>query len=249
MTQNARQCRAHCMRAQALHIKFSMRAVIIETGALTLRFLRFRCKDILLFDRPLRQTITYQGDALMRLKTLSCIAALALIGCTQTSVTTGYYDIQGVSAKTLDRQIRQKGPMKGHALASAEIKFEPLSILERQSEKGCDIKSAKIKVIANITLPRWRNRAGADPKLKRAFDNLARYAKMHEDIHVKIANAYARSMEKALIAIKPQKSCNLLEMKANRVIKTELDKHHKAQLAFDAAEQRFLRRLTKQAES
>lgn len=183
----------------------------------------------------------------MRLKFLSVIVATALVGCSQTSVTTGFYDIQGSTAKTLDKEIRKKGPLKGHALASAAIQFNPTSIIERETSAGCDIKSAKIKVIANITLPRWRNRAGADPKLKRAFDGLARYAKAHEKVHVKIANAYARSMEKALVAIKPQKSCRALEKRADRVIKAELAKHHKAQLAFDAAEQKFLRRIAKNA--
>lgn len=183
----------------------------------------------------------------MRLKLLSLISAAILVGCSQTSVTTGFYDIQGTTASKLDREIRKKGPLKGHALASAAIKFQPTSIQERETSAGCDIRSAKIKVIANITLPRWRNRAGANAKLKRAFDGLARYAKAHEKMHVKIANSYARRMEKALVAIKPQKTCNALQKRADRVIKAELKKHHKAQLAFDAAEQVFLRRIAKKA--
>ena len=133
----------------------------------------------------------------MRLKYVSLLTALVLVGCSQTTVTTGYYDIKGTTAKTLDREIRTKGPLKGHALASAAIKFEPTSIIERETSAGCDISSAKIKVIANITLPRWRNRSGADAKLKRGFDALARYAKAHEKMHVKIANAHARMLEKA----------------------------------------------------
>lgn len=182
----------------------------------------------------------------MRLKVLLPIMGLlVLAGCSQTAVSTGYYDIQGNTAKSLDRDIKRKGPLKGHALASAAIQFEPVSIVEKEDAKGCSISRARIKVIAKITLPRWKDRSGADAELKRAFNGLARYAKAHEKVHVDIANSYARSMEKSLQAIKPQKTCKQLQRVADRVIKAELVQHRKAQNKFDADEQRRLNRLIK----
>lgn len=184
----------------------------------------------------------------MRLKVLlPLLAMFSLIGCSQTVVSTGYYDIKGNTAKSLDRDIKRKGPLKGHALASAAIQFDPVSIVEKEDVQGCSISNARIKVIAKITLPRWKDRTGADSDLKRSFDGLARYAKAHEKVHVEIAKLYARNMEKALRAIKPQSSCKQLQKVADRVIKAELAKHRKAQNKFDADEQKRLMRLVKRS--
>lgn len=185
----------------------------------------------------------------MRLKVLlPFLGMIVLAGCSQAVVSTGFYDIQGNTAQSLDRDIKRKGPLKGHALASAAIQFEPVSIVEKEDAQGCSISRARIKVIAKITLPRWKDRSGADADLKRAFNGLSRYAKAHEKVHVKIANFHARSMEKSLTAIKPQSSCEKLQKVADRVIKSELAKHRKAQNKFDSDEQRRLSRLIASAE-
>ena len=54
---------------------------------------------------------------------LIAAAALEIAACTSTQsrVTTTYYTIRGVSGEDLDREIAAKGPLKGHALASAAI--------------------------------------------------------------------------------------------------------------------------------
>lgn len=184
-----------------------------------------------------------------RLALVVCAAALA--GCTSTrpTVTTAYYDVKGDTALHLDREIRRLGPNDGHAIAAAEIRFVPVSLRKTEDKRGCHVSEARIKVVANVTLPRWRNRSGSSEELKDAFDSMARYAKLHEAVHVAIANAAAREMESELLALPPHKTCEALEKRADALVRQVRKRHDRAQKAFDASEQRRLKKLFDEAGS
>jgi predicted secreted Zn-dependent protease len=173
------------------------------------------------------------------------LSALALIlaGCTSTSVSTGYYEVSGRTGKELDRSIARNAPMRGHAFAATQLTIIPVSVMTGEDENGCRVTSAKFKVDAKITMPRWTNRKGASKNLQDGFDMFADYARLHEEIHVKIGEAAAREMERSVMALQPQKTCELLEAKAKRVIEDVQREHHKAQLAFDAAEEKRITKL------
>jgi predicted secreted Zn-dependent protease len=179
---------------------------------------------------------------LLMLPVLSSLAA-----CTTSTVTTGFYDIKGKDEKSLDRSVRRFGPQNGHAFASTELRLVPLDIRPSTDARGCRVGTAKIKVFANITLPRWQDRAGASGDLKRGFDNYAAYAKLHEQQHVKIGEAAAGALESALLAIPPQKNCDVTLKKSKSVIRSILARHHRAQLTFDAIEKRRINALIRAA--
>ena len=172
----------------------------------------------------------------------------SLAACTTSTVTTGFYDVKGKDEKSLDRSVRKFGPQNGHAFASTELKLVPLSILPSVDARGCRVGTAKIKVVANITLPRWSDRSGAAGDLKRGFDNYAAFAKVHEQQHVKIGEAAAGALEAALLSIPPQKNCDVTLKKAKSTIRSVLSRHHKAQLAFDAVEKRRINSLIRSAQ-
>jgi predicted secreted Zn-dependent protease len=184
-------------------------------------------------------------DVLKRFLVLPALFSLA--ACTTSTVTTGYYDIKGKDEKSLDRSVRKFGPQNGHAFASTELKLVPLNIRPSSDARGCRVGTAKIKVVANITLPRWSDRSGAAGDLKRGFDNYAAYAKVHEQQHVKIGEAAASALESALLAIAPQKNCDVTLKKAKSTIRSVLARHHKAQLTFDAIEKRRINALIRAA--
>ena len=169
------------------------------------------------------------------------VAMTGLAGCTtQANVSTGYYDVKGNSARALDRGLRRNGPMNGHALASAELRFRPDVRFAANPSGQCRVASARIRVDAHITLPRWQERAGAPADLRKAFDGMAAYARKHEQVHVEIAEAAAHAMERRLMALPPQKSCAALERKGAAVISEISKLHNKLQLKFDADEQKRL---------
>lgn len=183
----------------------------------------------------------------MKLKSVALpLAALGLSACVSTSsqVSTSYYLVSGTTAEQIDSDIRRKGPLNGHALAVAAIRFEPVSVLQNVTTDSCKFAEAKFRVNAAITLPRWADKAqSSDRNLKRAWGNLSRYARDHEQVHVRIAERFAQQLGRDIEALPPQSNCEKLDRLAERVVKRIAGEHDRAQKAFDASEQRRLRAL------
>ncbi|WP_035267265.1 DUF922 domain-containing protein [Ahrensia sp. 13_GOM-1096m] len=171
------------------------------------------------------------------------IALTSLFGCVSTSpaVKTSFYTVNGQTGAQIDRELRVKGPLSGHALASAAISFEPVSVLQETTKAGCSFKTAKFRVKADITLPRWADRrASKDRDLRRAWDGLSKYAKLHEQMHVKIAEQFAKQIGESLMALPTHKTCEKLDKVAEKTFKRILRSHDRAQKRFDAIEQKRL---------
>ncbi len=179
--------------------------------------------------------------------TLPLICAIA--ACSSTAVSTGYYNVSGITGKALDRSIAQNGPMHGDAFAATRLTIIPVAVSPVETAEGCKVSRAKFKLNARITLPRWTDRKGASADLQDGFDMFADYARLHESIHVKIGEAAVREMEFAVLNIPPQPDCQRLEAKVKTVLADVQARHHKAQLAFDAAESKRISSLLKRASS
>lgn len=174
---------------------------------------------------------------------LAVIMLTPIAACNSTRVSTGYYDVSGSTGKALDNSIARNGPMRGDAFAATQLTIIPVSIVPLTTAEGCKVRSAKFRLNAKVTMPRWKDRAGASDSLQEGFDMFSDYARAHENVHVKIGEAAAREMEKEVLAIAPQKDCATLEKKVTAVLTKVQAKHHKTQLAFDAAEDRRIRKL------
>lgn len=180
----------------------------------------------------------------MQLMPYFLVPALGLLAaCSSTSVSTGYYEVSGSTGKALDRSIERNGPMSGDAFAATQLTIVPVSIVPVETVDGCRIRTAKFKLNARITMPRWTNRKGASADLQDGFDMFADYAKLHEGIHIKIGEAAALEMENQVLKIPPQKNCDVLEAKVKKALANVQARHHKAQLAFDAAEDKRIKAL------
>jgi predicted secreted Zn-dependent protease len=180
----------------------------------------------------------------MRLSYVSAFIGMAFISaCSSTTVTTGYYKVSGITGKQLDSSIASNGPMKGHAFAVTELQILPVKVNPVEDGTGCYIRNSKFKVVAHITYPKWSERKGASKDLKRGFDIFSSYARVHEQTHVRIGEAAARDMEDAIEAITPQPDCDVLLLKMKAAIKNIYAKHDRDQRAFDAAEQKRLRKV------
>jgi predicted secreted Zn-dependent protease len=184
----------------------------------------------------------------MRILPVLALPLVAILGaCSSTAVSTGYYNVSGTTGKALDRSIAVNGPMHGDAFAATQLTIIPVSLVPVETADGCRVRTAKFKLSAKITLPRWTNRKGASADLQDGFDMFADYAKLHESIHVKIGEAAAREMELSVLSISPQKTCERLEAKVKSVLDEVQARHHKAQLAFDASEDKRIKGLLKSA--
>ncbi len=182
------------------------------------------------------------------------ILAALLAGCTsspKTSVTLHYYQVGGNSIRQIDEDIRKNGPRingNQHAVAVSNIRMVPDVALANR-ENGCIVKRANIKVIAKVTLPRWKNRKGAKKDIARTWDSLDRYTRLHEAVHVTIADRYARLLESQLKNAKPKKSCDLAKKNARRIIAATMRKHEREQQKFDSEEKKRFAKLARQNKS
>ena len=189
--------------------------------------------------------------SMRRFLKIICVCALGAVvtGC-QTSrsrVSVDYYQIEGASTADLDRDIRRKGPVIGdgkHAVAVARIKIIP-NVAFKQAKRGCSVSRAKVAVDAKVTLPQWQGRASADKKLGQAWDNVDRYTRMHEAVHVAMAFNYAKRMEQELRALPPLPTCSDARQKATALVQRLLEEHDSQQKEFDAKEQRRFSMLAK----
>lgn len=188
---------------------------------------------------------------MIALKTLATIALLSsLVGCTavgeRTRLSVGYYDIKGNSFSELDQQILLHGPTVegvGKALAATKIKMVPDI---RFSQKGgkCFLTKTRVNVQARVTLPRLANQRQLKKSLQRAWRNLEEYARLHEAVHVAIADHHALEIEKSLAAMVPAKDCDTLKSNARSLAAKMLEKHELEQLKFDANEKKRIKSLT-----
>ena len=170
-------------------------------------------------------------------------------GCTavtqRTSVNVGYYNVGGASFSELDRQIALHGPQVpgvGRAIAATSVRMTP-SIRFGPVNGACRVTSARVRVQANVTLPRFADRNAATKKLKGAIDNIEAYARLHEAVHVSIADKFAEGAEKEIAALPPAPDCDILRERITVTYNRIMKEHEAAQLEFDAQEQRrFARR-------
>ena len=85
-------------------------------------------------------------------------------------------------------------------------------------------------------LPRWHPRGRTDKDVRIFWDTLAADIKRHEERHVEIAKQYGSELEKALLAIDRQDTCQLAAAKAKEVTARVLSDHDRAQAEFDRVE-------------
>lgn len=186
-----------------------------------------------------------------KIKYLSLIGAVTLAACTsigeRTQVSVGYYTVTGETFSEVDKQIKIHGPEVtgvGKALASTDLRMLP-SIKYEIFSGGCKITNARINVKARVTLPRHSNVDKLKAELAQAWNSLEEYARVHEAVHLAIADRYAISMEEAINRLAPAENCVQMREDANAIFSDLFEKHHADQLQFDADEKERIRGLAK----
>lgn len=185
--------------------------------------------------------------------TFAAAFLLVLAACTavgeRTIVSVGYYSVNGETFDELDQEIQLHGPDVtgvGKALASTDLRMVPRFGFSLTGD-GCEVSSARVNVNARVTLPRHRNENSLKKNLAKAWDNLEEYARVHEAVHLAIADRYALAMEKAVLGLKPEADCTAMREVAKATFSKLFKEHHDEQLEFDASEKRRIRKLLAQS--
>lgn len=160
-----------------------------------------------------------------------------------------YFSIGGKTAEDLDHELSHRGPMTKATGArhpgATEIKFGgELTYVEQNGR--CGVGTVKVKLHTKILLPRWTNRKRTTAELALIWDTLAADIKRHEERHAEIARNYARTLEKRLQSLRPQKDCEEMQALVGKTTQEVMDAHDKDQLRFDVVESKnFDARMTR----
>ncbi len=184
------------------------------------------------------------------LGTVILLAACTSVG-ERTLVSVGYYTVSGETFSEVDKQIKIHGPEVtgvGKALASTDLRMLP-SIKYELANGKCRVSNARINVKARVTLPRHSNVNKLKAELAQAWTSLEEYARVHEAVHLAIADRYAINMENAISALPASENCVTMREDVQMVFSKLFDEHHKEQLQFDADEKNRIRGLVKRRQA
>jgi predicted secreted Zn-dependent protease len=188
-----------------------------------------------------------------RLSGLAAGMALALVSCTpigeRTQMSVAYYQISGENFEEIDRQIAIHGPSVlgvGNALAATNVRMIPDFRFEQQGPY-CRPVQIRVSVQAHVTLPKLATEEKLKKELANAWDDLQQYTRLHEYVHVSIADSHAVRAEKAIRALPPARNCAEMRLAADALFKTHMAEHQADQLRFDFEERGRIAALVQKA--
>ena len=165
------------------------------------------------------------------------LAACSTVG-ERTSLSVGYYTIGGETFEDIDQQIALHGPAVlgvGRALAATTVRMSP-DFRFGFDGGACRVTHARVSVNAHVTLPKLTSQQRLRQELSRAWESLEQYARLHESVHVAIADTHALRAERAILALPPEPSCDRLRGSASLMFRQMMVEHEREQLQFDEDE-------------
>lgn len=146
------------------------------------------------------------------------------------SVATEYYEIRGTTYPALVASIKANGPEGWWGTAYTSITFQ---LTTRTTPEGCAVQSVRASAASKVRLPRWANRHEAPARLQQSWDGNFRSLELHERGHVEISLAGARDLERAIMQLPPQVSCELLQGEARKQQQALRIRTQERQVAYD----------------
>lgn len=124
-----------------------------------------------------------------------------------------YYDIRGTTLEALRREVAKKGPEGWWGMASTRMTYR---ITTRQTAAGCAIDTVRASADSRVRLPRWVNRAEAPAAVQDQWDSMIRTLDLHERGHVQISLDGARELERSILDMSEEASCELINAEAKK---------------------------------
>jgi predicted secreted Zn-dependent protease len=170
---------------------------------------------------------------------LLCVVPVTALAEPVITKSYSYFRIGGRTADDLDQELEKHGPVTrntGHRHPGAtEIKFGgDVTYVERGGR--CSVGGARVTLRTHIILPKWSNRGRASKDLAFIWDTLSTDIKRHEERHAEIARNHARLLERQLLDLASNKSCDALEKQVADTTRQVLESHDREQFRFDQVE-------------
>lgn len=163
------------------------------------------------------------------------------------SKTYTYFSIGGTTLEEIEKELGRRGPKVNSTGArhpgATRMEFAT-RVTYRERNGWCSVSQASVTVKANMILPRWNRRKGADEDTRFVWDALSSDIRRHEESHVTIAKNHARELEDALKQVRNHRGCDAARKRVEATSARVLEAHDRAQVEFDRIESaNFERRL------
>jgi predicted secreted Zn-dependent protease len=142
-----------------------------------------------------------------------------------------YYDIRGSTWNALLREIASKGPEGWWGTAGTRMTYR---VTTKQTAEGCAVDTVRASADSRVRLPRWVNRHDGDVALQDYWDGIYRTLELHERGHVEINLQGAKELERSILEISAQASCDLVHAEAKKRNDDILARVHASQVRYDA---------------
>lgn len=195
--------------------------------------------------RKFRRSVSDREIFMRRLRfalsalTLLCASAATVGSAPIITKTYSYFDIRGLTGADLERELSNRGPKleKTGIRHPGATRIKLGGSVDYQNTNGrCRVLDAKVTLETHLTLPRWKDRNRADRKTVIVWDTLSSDIKRHEERHAEIARQHARKLEKALEALRPERTCKQMEVRVEATSKKIIEAHAADQQRFDRVE-------------
>ena len=144
------------------------------------------------------------------------------------------YDVDGLSATEIRRDLDRRGPLSAGKRfdARTEWKVHWWFDLERVPG-GCRATRVRVDLEVVVLLPRWRQPADASAELVRRWQGYLTALREHEDGHSAIGTSAADEIQAALSDQPLGASCALAEQRANRTGHDIVARHNRRDEQYD----------------
>ena len=159
---------------------------------------------------------------------------------------TKFYKITGRTARDFAQSMTKRGPYsrqhraRAWATAARDLDFQ---ITHKIVKGNCRVQSARVNLRITYTMPKLVSKVSARErgKWKRMYGLLDR----HEKVHGKLYRQLAHRADRALLRMKPAKSCRTLERNALKLVRKLSDADLRANDRFDARDKSNYRRMSR----
>ena len=150
-----------------------------------------------------------------------------------------YFSIGGQTLSEIETELQRRGPILGSTgnrhPGATRMEFKT-RIGYQESGRRCSVSEADVQISADVHLPRWRNRSGAQLDTALMWDTLSADIKRHEEGHIVIARTFAQRMEQSLLGVRNAASCEEAAATAEGISKRLLAEHDAEQARYDNVE-------------
>ena len=144
------------------------------------------------------------------------------------------YDVSGETTQELRRDLNRRGPLSHGKRYDARTDWHVKWRFDfERSQEGCRVVRPQVNLEVVITLPRWRQPAGAGRQLVELWEGYLEALRSHEDGHLEVGQSAADEIRETLEELRAARDCSKAEQRANGLGHEIIERHNRRDERYD----------------